>query len=457
MPSTNKLVRFDDFELDLDSGELWRVRSSPASRETVHLPPQAAQLLTLLAESPGVLIERETLRSELWGDRWVNWEAGLHQSVRRVRRALGDEQQPRRFVETVARRGYRFVAQVDRVVSEAQEPTHTRHTHPRALGPALLGALAVAGVIWAFGSMAPPQTGSKPTQSEVPAEAKRLYAEAIHFADRYQALPALRRLELAAEEAPDWSAPWSAMADLWLDSGEIERVDRARRAIESSLARNAGDARAWRALARLRLWEEWDWIGARGALERAIRLEAENADGWQLLSALETVVGSEDLALAAARRALDLDPVSTARRADLGWTLYYFAHAEAAAAECRRGLEIDPQSVTAAQCLLQARLLAATQRGERSPADLVDEIQERLAMRAAQASCATPATEALPRLLRGDRSGALEAMLASAETRGGWDLPFALIDPLLAPLASDPRLAEVRAELDLPDPPPATG
>jgi DNA-binding winged helix-turn-helix (wHTH) protein/Flp pilus assembly protein TadD len=438
-------VCFAHFELDLDAAELSRTVEGEDGLERVHLPPQAARLLVLLACQPGRLVERETLRAELWGERFVDWEAGLHQSVRRVRRALGDNRTPRRFVETVARRGYRFVAPVS---TPAVEPPPER---PPLSGPrlAVAASLALVGALWLFGSLALSERESAPDGDPVPIAARRLYSEGVHLASRYDGASALSRLELAAAEAPEWSEPWSAIAELWLDSPQEQRVERARSAIEKALTRDSADARAWRVLARLRLWEEWDWIGARGALEHAIRIDAQNADVWQLLAALETVLGREDQALAAAHRAVELDPVSTVRRADLGWTLYFFGRPELAAAECGRGLEIDPRSATAEQCLLQARLLTSTNRGEVPPKDLVAQIEARLGGDVDSPSCPTPAAAALPRLLRGDESGAIEALLTSARRGSGWDLPFAIADPLLAPLGSDPRMAEIRAALGL--------
>ena len=63
----------------------------------------------------------------------------------------------------------------------------------------------------------------------------------------------------------------------------------------------------------------------------------------------------------------------------------------------------------------------------------------------------TRAVETLPRLLRGDPGGAMEALVAGAQAGRGWEVPFAVVDPLLEPLGSDPRWAEVIQALVLPD------
>jgi two-component system KDP operon response regulator KdpE len=97
-------VAFGDFTLDLDSGELTQNgRSIPLRR-------LATLALLALARRPGRLVTRHELRQQLWGSMAVEWENGLHQVLHQVRRALGDDPQAPRFVETVPGRGYRFRA-----------------------------------------------------------------------------------------------------------------------------------------------------------------------------------------------------------------------------------------------------------------------------------------------------------------------------------------------------------
>ena len=100
-----RLVRFGVFELDLRSGEL---RKSGAR---LSLQQQPLQLLSVLLEQPGELVTRDELRKRLWpDDTFVDFEHGLNAAVRRLRDTLGDAAGSPRFVETVPRRGYRFIA-----------------------------------------------------------------------------------------------------------------------------------------------------------------------------------------------------------------------------------------------------------------------------------------------------------------------------------------------------------
>src|ERR1051325_2761397 len=100
------LVRFGVFDLDLDTGELRR-----AGRR-VHLTAQASKVLTLLASRPGDTVTRDELKRHLWAvDTFVDFDRSLNFCVAAVRAALRDDARSPRFIETLPRRGYRFVAE----------------------------------------------------------------------------------------------------------------------------------------------------------------------------------------------------------------------------------------------------------------------------------------------------------------------------------------------------------
>jgi DNA-binding winged helix-turn-helix (wHTH) protein len=102
------VIRFGPFTLDGRSGEL---RNGPTR---LKVPDQSIAVLQALLERPGELVTREALRERLWGpDTFVDFEAGLNAAVRRLREALNDSADVPRYVETLPRRGYRFIAPVD--------------------------------------------------------------------------------------------------------------------------------------------------------------------------------------------------------------------------------------------------------------------------------------------------------------------------------------------------------
>jgi cholera toxin transcriptional activator len=102
--------RFGVFEVDSTTGELRR------QGVRVKLHSQPFQLLFMLLERPGEVLTREEICRELWSEEtFVDYEHGVNSTVNRLREALGDKASNPRFVETLARRGYRFLAQVERI------------------------------------------------------------------------------------------------------------------------------------------------------------------------------------------------------------------------------------------------------------------------------------------------------------------------------------------------------
>src|ERR1700739_2983092 len=109
-------LKFGVFEADLQTGELTRLG------KRVRLQEQPFQLLAMLLEKPGVLVTREELHLKLWPQTTVDFDHGLNKAISKIREALGDSAESPRFIETVARRGYRFLAEVA-VVRDGQEGT----------------------------------------------------------------------------------------------------------------------------------------------------------------------------------------------------------------------------------------------------------------------------------------------------------------------------------------------
>jgi DNA-binding winged helix-turn-helix (wHTH) protein/TolB-like protein len=101
-------VRFGLFEFNAATGELVR-EGTP-----VRLQPQPARVLALLVERPGEIVSRDDLRQHIWGNEtFVDFERGLNFCIAQIRSALGDSADSPRYVETVPKRGYRFIAPVD--------------------------------------------------------------------------------------------------------------------------------------------------------------------------------------------------------------------------------------------------------------------------------------------------------------------------------------------------------
>jgi DNA-binding winged helix-turn-helix (wHTH) protein len=152
---------FGDFEFD-DRRRSLRARGQP-----VRLSGQAIDLLCLLLERPGELITREEIERRLWPDRNVNFDHSLDVVVSRLRTVLGDKGQSPRCIETVPRRGYRFIEPVT-ARPEARPANASRHWRRRVATYAAVAILAaIVAIVFARTRydkfVPPPRSQASPT------------------------------------------------------------------------------------------------------------------------------------------------------------------------------------------------------------------------------------------------------------------------------------------------------
>jgi len=136
MAHSNLLSRFGPFELDAARGEL-RKGGIP-----LKLHPQPFRVLSLLVENPGKLITREELQHSLWnGNTFVDFDGGINFCVRQIRSTLADDAEKPRYIETIPRRGYRFIAPVE------VAPANARAASSPAAAPAAENLIAEAAPV----------------------------------------------------------------------------------------------------------------------------------------------------------------------------------------------------------------------------------------------------------------------------------------------------------------------
>lgn len=160
--SGSTILRFGVFELDLADSQLRR------SGALIKLQPQPFKLLSLLVRRAGQVVTREEIQQALWGGQtFVDFERGINFSVGQIRAALGDEAQTPRYLETLQRRGYRFIAPIEDGASQFGEAVHVPGGQPltersRWVWPAFAAIAAVAA--WAGFSLLRHSERKKPAE-----------------------------------------------------------------------------------------------------------------------------------------------------------------------------------------------------------------------------------------------------------------------------------------------------
>src|SRR5215472_14097953 len=144
----SQVIRFATFEVGLQAQELRK------GGLRLKLTGQPFQVLAIL-EQPGTVVMREEVQKRLWPDTFVDVDHNLNTAINKIREVLGDSSENPRFVETLARRGYRFIAQVDRPVQplgpvimvEADRGFLSRHWLKIAAGVLAISIMALTAVV----------------------------------------------------------------------------------------------------------------------------------------------------------------------------------------------------------------------------------------------------------------------------------------------------------------------
>src|SRR4051795_10236042 len=137
-----RLIRFGAFQADLRTGELRK------DGVKLKFSGQPFQVLAILLERPGEVVTREELQKRLWPDTFVDVERNLNTAVNKIREVLGDSAENPRFVETLPRRGYRFIEAVEpmRQPVVPVEPV-TNRVRGRRRSWLILGAIVIVAVV----------------------------------------------------------------------------------------------------------------------------------------------------------------------------------------------------------------------------------------------------------------------------------------------------------------------
>lgn len=459
------ILRFDEFELTLVPLALRR------GGQPVRTRTQVLQLLQLLASRPGVLVTHAEIRRHLWNGRVVDFTGSVHVCVRQLREALGDNAGEPRFVETVPRQGYRFVAPV-RGGEPAAVPAASAAA-PRA-GP-IRRPLAGAGLsLLAVVALALLITRQDDRAGAEQEPARNAYLRGQYLLDRGDMESAGRSvqffLEALAEDARHAPSHASLAKAYRLLGRPADSRRHALKAVE--LAPGSSDAHVQMAISLME--SAWNWRAAGTHLDRALSLDPGDVEARHVAASRLAILDDFPAAHAHMKKALELDPASTLLRADYGWLLYLGGDFDAAMVRCREALDIDPRHFPSHACLERA----AEVKGELAEATTsalrmmelwgADEQDRATVLRRATAeglrafhewrlrfyrsypdqSAIHPVDLADVHAALGDYEAAMSFLERAAESRTA-ALPFALKDPIYAPLRKDRRFAALHARLNL--------
>jgi DNA-binding winged helix-turn-helix (wHTH) protein/Tfp pilus assembly protein PilF len=366
------LVRFGVFEADLRAGELRR------NGVKLRLQDLPFRMLTLLLSRPGEVITREEFRQALWPpDIFVDFEQGISSAVMRLRDALRDSADNPIFIETIERRGYRWIAPIhppDPVSEESQkqelpENPATSVAAPVSSRPApwgkMLFAVPVLALIFAVWIFRPGHRDAKASEKSNPAGARlpqpaNREAEDFYLKGRFywnkrtpeslnQALEAFTQ---AIAHDPNYSDAYVGLADCYNLLREFsampgnEAYFKAFAAAKKAVELDPQSSEAHASLAFVTFWGMWDAPEAEKEFRRAIELDPNSAKAHHWYATFLHSLGRHDVALTEIELARKLAPDSSSILADKGELLWAAGHREAALQLLQQLKTADPDFVS---------------------------------------------------------------------------------------------------------------
>jgi DNA-binding winged helix-turn-helix (wHTH) protein/tetratricopeptide (TPR) repeat protein len=391
MSVETRRLRFGVYELNLAARELRKhgIR--------VKVRGQPFEILTLLLEKPGEIVTREDLQKRLWlADTFVDFEHSLNSAIKKLRGVLGDSPENSRYIETIPRVGYRFIAPVEQV-SAAAPPVDVSVITNRTGAPAtvegagkrrwrifpgisleryavmllivLIAALSVYFAWSRLGSRPQPQSqiageihapleghdssrsNNQPTLSPKSREAYDLYLKGLYFWNKRNVpgfQQAIEYFQQATTMDPNYAPAYAGLANSYtlLTAYTLAPANlympQARVAALRALEIDEGLAEAHTALALIVQNQDCDWQTSEKEYRRAIELNPNYATAHHWYAEHLMWLGRFDEALRESERARQLDPLSLIIATDNGAILYFSRQYDRAIEQFRAVIRKDP-------------------------------------------------------------------------------------------------------------------
>jgi DNA-binding winged helix-turn-helix (wHTH) protein/tetratricopeptide (TPR) repeat protein len=475
-------VTFGPFHLDLATGELQR------SGIAVKLQPQPSKLLVLLVQRAGELVTRDEIRQHVWAaDTFVDFDQSVNFCVRQIRAALHDNADTPCYLETLPRRGYRFVAPVQNLSDRPANPEIVK-THagsqsvpsgrrPLAVAIAIAAAIALTvavGAVVRHSRLTSPRVPDPKANEEV--QVGRFFLNKMTSEDT---LTAIGHFETAARVDPQYAPAYAGLADSYNRLATVFVAGKppnnvrllALRAATRAIQLDPMLAEAHAALGYTSM-HELDWTQAETSLRRAVELNPQYVPAHVTLASYLVAQHRFTDAIAEARRAVELEPASLGARHTLAWMLYFDRQYDAAISDLETILQMDRTYAMAqwrlGQVLLVAgrwdeairTLQAVAETTRQAPAvlgllamaygeglrsvealQIVDELERR-----SPTQTVPPGAMTLAYLGIRDKSAAINALERAYADRDNYTI-YIDVDPLMDSLRDEPRFQMLGQEI----------
>lgn len=349
--------KFGPFLLDVAERKLTR------DARPVPLTPKAFDVLAHLVENSGHLISKDELMHAVWRDSFVE-EGNLSRSVHTLRKALCQDDNGNKFIETVPTKGYRFVGAVESgppgVEFEIAAVPVWAYSRPVFIVSAGLLLIAIIAGAWVeFGPSRTVAALRDLTPMTVSGDAYQHFQSGRMLIERHRSgdLPAaLEAFESAIQLDQNFASAYAGKADakifLFWQSGSHDDIILARAAVTRAIELDAANAYAHTILCRLKSTYDWDFAVAETECRRAAELDPKDHEARRELAFLLQSLGRRDEALAEMQTAIDLAPTSFNKRSR-ALLLYFDRQYDEAIAQLQQIEATDTEFAERSQILVR--------------------------------------------------------------------------------------------------------
>ncbi|MEE8294828.1 MAG: tetratricopeptide repeat protein [Sphingomonadales bacterium] len=342
-----EVFQFGPFRFSTETSELLK------SGKKIPLKVQSAKVLGILIKNHGKLVTRNQLIRDIWPDRTVEFDLSLNSCLRDIRHALGENPKAPKFIETLPKRGYRFLAEVSLVTPYFPFWFNTPFSRA-ALGVSLVFAIALF-VVGTQTSVFKSPRANLPVPVAVQEEARTLVlagVSAIYDKEVPKTQEALEFFNQAIAIDPTYTEAYLMIAGTLFSRGDAADGEKILAALESVIAIDPYNLEATGMRGNLKWTIFHDWQGAKESFQRVLSIDPQNAGAYLALARIFALEGDFDTSLSQVDLALSLNTIKLTQSGNVGWYYYLAGRFEEGLKFCQETREINPDDAGTQRCFL---------------------------------------------------------------------------------------------------------
>lgn len=332
----NGKLAFDDFIFDFAS------QSLDSSSGRIELSPKPGQILAFLLQHAGELVTREQIAKAVWDEQVVDFDQNINFGIKQIRRALDDDPKQPRYVETIPKRGYRFIATVAPVTDKVV-PVPSRKRGVIVFSIVFVAALSLTALI---GFKTSEGFNSAQTTYAASPELNQTIQRAIYLYEQgggENFKLSTNLFEKALQQEPDLAAAHAGLVLVKLFYAQNQQArQRVRHHLNKAIELGGDEFLTRLAQAKVAFYYDWDMATARAYFEQALALQNQSIPVLHDLAVVAVIQGDMQVAEESIQLALNIDPGRFQEHYHAGWFYMIAGNYERALKQCSESLEIVP-------------------------------------------------------------------------------------------------------------------